>query len=79
MHSFAQFSIDENSIYIIGGWQNGSKSNKTWIIDPTNGFKMKEGPSLIIERYQHSSGKMKARSGYFLGSLFTFEKCTQND
>ena len=50
---------DEKSIYIIGGLQNDSyndnydndddhdsTSNKTWIVDPTNGFKITEGPSL---------------------------------
>ena len=43
-HSMIQY--DEKSIYIIGGFQNNLKSNKTWIVDPTNGFQITEGPSL---------------------------------
>ena len=61
---------DEKSIYIIGGDQNGSyndnyddddhdsTSNKTWIVDPTNGFKIKEGPSLNKGRQFHGCAKM---------------------
>ena len=50
---------DEKSIYIIGGRQNGSDfSNKTWIVDPTNGFKIKEGPSLNNGREFHGCAKM---------------------
>ena len=37
---------DDNSIYIIGGKQNGVFSNKTWIMDPRNDFQLREGPSL---------------------------------
>ena len=50
---------DEKSIYIIGGFQNGSFwSNKTWIVDPTNGFQIKEGPSLNKARRLHGCAKM---------------------
>ena len=42
-HSMIQY--DEKSIYIIGRRQNDSFSNKTWIVDPTNGFQITEGPS----------------------------------
>ena len=55
-HSMIQY--DEKSIYIIGGRQNGTISNKTWIVDPTNGFKIKEGPSLNNRRYYHGCAKM---------------------
>ena len=40
------------SIYIIGGDQNVGSHNgsfpskKTWIVDPTNEFQIKEGPTL---------------------------------
>ena len=49
-HSMIQY--DEKSIYIIGGElgreQNDSYiCNMTWIVDPTNGFQIKEGPSFI--------------------------------
>ena len=50
---------DEKSIYIIGGRQNDSGfSNKTWIVDPTNEFKIKEGPSLKNGRRDHGCAKM---------------------
>ena len=50
---------NEKSIYIIGGQQNGSGySNKTWIVDPTNEFKITEGPSLNNGRRDHGCAKM---------------------
>ena len=56
-HSMIQYN--EKSIFIIGGYQNGSFcSNKTWIVDPTNGFKIKEGPSLNNARNSHGCAKM---------------------
>ena len=56
-HSMIQYN--EKSIYIIGGWQEYSfYSNKTWIVDPTNGFQIKEGPSLNIGRECHGCAKM---------------------
>ena len=55
-HSMIQY--DEKSIYIIGGYQNGSISNKTWIVDPTNEFQIKEGPSLKKSRCNHGCAKM---------------------
>ena len=56
-HSMIQY--DEKSIYIIGGDQNGSGfSNKTWIVDPTNEFQIKEGPSLNNGRFAHGCAKM---------------------
>ena len=33
-------------------------SNKTWIVDPTNGFEIKEGPSLNKARFGHGCAKM---------------------
>ena len=55
-HSMIQY--DEKSIYIIGGFQNNLKSNKTWIVDPTNGFTIREGPSLKEKRIRHKCAKM---------------------
>ena len=50
---------NEKSIYIIGGDQNDSGfSNKTWIVDPTNEFKITEGPSLNKARENHGCAKM---------------------
>ena len=55
-HSMIQY--DEKSIYIIGGYQNGSLSKKTWIVNPKNGFEIKEGPSLNKARFGHGCAKM---------------------
>ena len=50
---------DEKSIYIIGGIQNNSfNCNKTWILDPTNEFQIKEGPSLNKGRSCNGCAKM---------------------
>ena len=46
------------AIYLIGGYQDGVLSNKTWIVDLTDGFKIFEGPSLKIARCSHATGKM---------------------
>ena len=57
-HSMIQYN--EKSIYIIGGDQNDSGfSNKTWIVDPTNGFKITEGPSLNKARNSHGCANLK--------------------
>ena len=49
----------KGQIYIIGGDQNGSfPSKKTWIVDPTNEFQIKEGPTLNEARRCHGCAKM---------------------
>ena len=56
-HSMIQY--DEKSIYIIGGIQNGRfSSKKTWIVDPTDEFQIKEGPTLNKGRHCHGCAKM---------------------
>ena len=58
-HSMIQY--DEKSIYIIGGDQNNTHledSARTWIVDPTNGFQIKEGPLLNNFRMNHGCAKM---------------------
>ena len=47
MYGHSMIHYDKKSIYKIGGIQNGSESKKTWIEDPTDGFKIKEGPSRV--------------------------------
>ena len=58
--------VDPKTIYLIGGMQNGQTSNKTWIIDPTNNFQIKVGPSLNMARDSHSCSKMKIEGRIFL-------------
>ena len=50
---------NENSIYIIGGFQDGSRSKETWIVNPKNGFEIINGPKLNQERSSFSCGKME--------------------
>ena len=50
--------LNHSTVFIIGGFQNDIISNRTWIADPLNGFEMIEGPTLNVERYGHSCGKM---------------------
>ena len=78
-HSMIQY--DEKSIYIIGGNQNGSISKKTWIVDPTNEFRITEGPSLKKGRAGHGCAKMTINGrtvlvvagGYTFGYLDSVE------
>ena len=58
--------VDPTTIYLIGGYQNGVTSNKTWIIDPTNDFQIRNGPSLNIAREGHSCSKMRIEGRIFL-------------
>ena len=64
--SHCMFNYNENSILIIGGMQNGSRSKKTWILDPTNEFNIKEGPTLNVERHQHSCAKFQINGKPFI-------------
>ena len=54
------------TIYLIGGFQDDHTSNRTWIIDPTNNFQTKVGPSLNIARNWHSCSKMTIKGRIFL-------------
>ena len=58
--------VCSNTIYIIGGIQDGKKSTHTWIVDPTNNFNIKSGPPLNRARLGHSCNKMKLNGKYFL-------------
>ena len=51
----AMIKINSNTIYLIGGcsphkdeYDNDDK--KTWIVDPSNNFKIKKGPNLLYDR-----------------------------
>ena len=50
--------VDEKRIFILGGYQNGKPSNKTWIVDPTNNFNIEEGPSMNMKRVQFSGSTL---------------------
>jgi len=49
----------DDAVYIVAGKQEGAMTNKVWIVDPTNNFQVKEGPSLKADRYFHSCAAMK--------------------
>ena len=58
--------VDSKSIYLIGGFQNGKLSKKTWIIDPTNNFEMKEGPEMNNIRVGCSCATMRLNNKTFI-------------
>ena len=51
--------VADNAIYLIGGKQSGEMSSQVWVVDPTDGFKVKQGPSLREKRYFHSCAVME--------------------
>ena len=55
-HSMVQ--IDTKTIYIIGGWQDQTITEETWVIDPSNNYDLKPGPSLKQVRHCHSCATM---------------------
>ena len=63
-HSMTE--VDTNYIYIIGGNNYCGSQRDTLIIDDTNRFDMKPGPSLIDARSYHTSNKMKIEGRLFL-------------
>ena len=63
-HSMVQ--VNSKTIYLIGGLQDKIHSKKTWIVDPSNNYSMKEGPSMNIARFSHSSAKFKINGRDFL-------------
>ena len=66
-HSHSMIQIDSNTVYIIGGIQNGSKSKKTWIVkNPMEKLEIKEGPSLNEFRSPCSCAKMKINGRLFI-------------
>ena len=58
IHSHGVVQYDSSSVYIIGGYQDGKWSDRTWILDPSNNFQIREGPTLNVARCNHSCGKM---------------------
>ena len=63
-HTMVQ--INPKSILIIGGYQNGDISNKTWFVDLSNGFEIKEGPPLQHARVGHSCSKIIIKGKVFI-------------
>ena len=61
VHHHCMVELDPKSIFIIGGYQNGVKSNKTWIVDPTNDYHVKEGPAMKTVKWVHSCAKMEIK------------------
>ena len=54
--------INPYAIYIIGGFQDNECSDKTWIVDLSYGFEIKEGPTLNVRRAGHSCGLIQVDS-----------------
>ena len=64
--SHAMVQVSPKAIYLIGGFQDDIIANKTWIIDPTNNFKVKQGPSLNEDRILHSCGKLMLNNKVYI-------------
>ena len=64
--SHAMVQVSSKAIYLIGGFQDDIIANKTWIIDPTNNFKVKQGPSLNEDRILHSCGKLMLNNKVYI-------------
>ena len=58
LSSHEVIKVDEKRIFILGGYQNGKPSNKTWIVDPTNNFDVEEGPLMNTHRLQFSGSTL---------------------
>ena len=58
IHSHCMVQYSDNIIYLIGGWQDGVLSHKTWIIDMTDGFKIEEGPKLPKTNHLYTCSSM---------------------
>ena len=73
--------VDDRNIYIIGGIQNSSTSNKTWLMDPTKNYELKEGPPLNGHLYDSSCALMKIKGKAYIvvvGSTFSDMPNPQN-
>ena len=79
--------LDDFTIFIIGGDQNGSRSNKTWIVkNPDKKFQIQEGPTMNSIRYWHTCGKMilngkiiiVVTGGYYLDSVELLDVSSKN-
>ena len=62
IHKHCMIKYNDSTIFIIGGdlyeYNPGSVSSKTWIIDPTNNFAIRPGPSLSEGKSVMACGKM---------------------
>ena len=61
IYSHCMIKYNDSVVFIIGGDLDevyGSSSSKTWIIDPTNNFNVRDGPSLSEGKIAMACGKM---------------------
>ena len=60
--------VDSKTIYLIGGYQDGKVSNKTWIFDPTKNLAIKEGPPMNHpgQGQGHASATMRLNNKVFI-------------
>jgi len=66
VNSHCMVKYNSTHVYLIGGYQNGRISKKTWIFDPTKNYEYFEGPELNEERYWHSCGKFYNQGKEFI-------------
>ena len=66
IHSHCMIKYNQSSVFIMGGYQDGPRSDKTWIIDPTKNFTIEKGPSLNSPKSEMACGKMKIEKKIWL-------------
>ena len=69
IYGHAMIKSPSGKVYIIGGtiyksYKTQVITNKTWIIDPKDGYKITAGPKMKLPRSHHSVGIMESGSRY---------------
>ena len=68
--------VDEKRIFILGGYNDkGKASNETLIVDPTNNFDIKKGPSMKTKRLCGSGSTMKVGGKQYIVVAGGHSKC----
>ena len=48
--------FNDTTVYILGGYQSGSPTNKVWIASISDEITFNQGPSMLHQRYYHACG-----------------------
>ena len=77
--------VDRKNLYMIGGGiksdnddDSGKDKNKTWILDPSDNYKIKKGPSLNCGRRSAACGKMIINGRIFIVVVGGYGKIIEN-
>ena len=68
--------VDEKRIFLLGGYNHkGKASNQTLIVDPTNNFDIRKGPSMKTKRLCGSGSTMKVGGKQYIVVAGGHSKC----